>query len=208
MVPTLRRNHPARRTLGNMLAHLYTAGVPVRWDAVFDAARRVDIPGYAFADTRYWLRQVFSNTGNALAPSGALEPSLPASSVQGPEPRAAAGAQSSTADVRTDAIAMLARSLQISADDARSDSGFLELGVDSLALAEAVAALERRWSIAISRRALFEELGTPARLIDHIVSHTPNSAATSEASAAPATSRRSEERRVGKESGSTWRTRG
>jgi amino acid adenylation domain-containing protein/non-ribosomal peptide synthase protein (TIGR01720 family) len=210
MVPTLRRQRPGRDTLAGMLAHLYTAGVPVRWDVVYEKTARTDVPGYPFADTRHWLglapsrhsgRLSAAETGRAQQPDGAL-------SASGGGAKAGAGADSGGADaddgkaanaagapvdVRAETAALLARLLQIAADDTQTDTGFLELGVDSLALTEAVAALERRWSIAIPRRALFEELGTPARLVDHVVANAkpdavrPSGQQAVSAAVAPAT---------------------
>ncbi|MER5772866.1 beta-ketoacyl synthase N-terminal-like domain-containing protein, partial [Streptomyces sp. NPDC002039] len=55
--PALRRERPEVRTLTTMLAHAYTAGLPVDWSAFFAgrSARRVDLPTYAFQNERYWL---------------------------------------------------------------------------------------------------------------------------------------------------------
>lgn len=159
IVPTLRRNQPARRTLGALLAQLFVAGVPLRWDAVFDPALRAEAPGYPFAAERHWLEP---------APSSEASASLVAAQPMAGESADPAVAQA-PADRRQESVALLARSLQLSIEDAQSDQGFLSLGVDSLALAEAVAALERRWSMAIPRRELFETLATPARLIAHVV---------------------------------------
>lgn len=161
-VPSLRRNQPAGRTLGSLLAQLFVGGAPVRWEAVLDPAARIEAPGYPFADSRYWLSLVCAETGGALEVASTKAAATLA-------PVDVEGSQQPPADLRQQAALLLARSLQISADDALSDRGFLELGVDSLALTEAVAALERRWSIAIPRLALFETLATPTRLIDHVV---------------------------------------
>jgi len=168
-VPSLRRNQPAGRTLGNLLAHLFVAGAPVCWDIVFDPAARIEAPGYPFADDRHWLART-------EAPAGSIAPVVAASTATTGASAPRADIPQSPADRRQQAVSLLARLLQISVDDAQSDRGFLELGVDSLALTEAVAALERRWSIAIPRRALFETLGTPGRLIDHVMASAQSAA--------------------------------
>ncbi|TAM76423.1 MAG: amino acid adenylation domain-containing protein [Candidimonas sp.] len=227
-VPSLRRNQPAGRTLGNLLAHLFVGGAAVRWEAVFDPAARIETPGYPFADSRYWLSLAPAEAGSGLemaatraastylapsdhlasaatlapsdhlasaatfapsdhlasaatlAPSDHLAPAATFAPAGAAAP--AAGGGQPLADTRQQAALLLARSLQISAEDALLDRGFLELGVDSLALTEAVAALERRWSIAIPRLALFETLATPARLIDHVVASAQSAAASAAAS--------------------------
>ena len=165
---TLRRNQPARRTLGALLAQLFAAGVPVRWKAVFDSSLRIDAPGYPFAAERHWLEPAPGSDAPA-----ALVAAQPAASDAGP------AAAQAPVDRHRDSVALLARSLQLSLEDAQSDQGFLSLGVDSLALAEAVAALERRWSMAIPRRELFETLATPARLIAHVVAAGQGASASS-----------------------------
>lgn len=161
-VPTLRRNQPAARTLGQMLARLYVAGVPLRWDALSNGAVRVDVPGYPFERHRHWAEPPRAHA-TRYQPEGV--PVLNAAT-----PVAADIAMPQTAqDLAVELSKFLARTLQLSEADSNSDHGFLEMGIDSLALTEAVAALERKWSISIPRRALFETLGTPARLIAHVL---------------------------------------
>lgn len=206
---TLRRNQPARRTLATLLGQLFVAGVPLRWDAVFGSGPRIDVPGYPFADRRHWLAAAaWIDAGAAahalpgLAQATAAPGSRPADSAAGAAvaavaTSAAAAVQAAQAgsqpqapaqpdvDPRQQIAAMLARSLQLSEADAQSDRSFLELGVDSLALTEAVAALERRWSIAIPRRALFETLATPLRLTEHVLQAGAQATGSASSAAAP-----------------------
>src|SRR5690606_29544797 len=138
LVPTLRRNRPASQTLGNVLAHLFVSGVDVRWDKIYAPSERIAAPGYPFADQRHWvpLQQAVAMApseasvavGAALA-SVATETADHASVVQLQSPQ----------EQRQQIAEALARSLQLASADADSDRGFLELGVDSLALTEAVA---------------------------------------------------------------------
>ncbi|HWK72026.1 MAG TPA: aminotransferase class III-fold pyridoxal phosphate-dependent enzyme [Burkholderiaceae bacterium] len=166
IVPTLRRNRPAGQTLGNVLAHLFVAGADIRWDEVYASAKRVSAPGYPFADQRHWipLPQAGATMPTATVPlreergDAVSRPDIATSAVDG-----------APIDHRQQIADVLVRSLQLAPSDAQSERGFLELGVDSLALTEAVATLERRWSIAIPRRALFENLGSPGRLIAYIL---------------------------------------
>ncbi|WP_460369182.1 type I polyketide synthase, partial [Actinocorallia lasiicapitis] len=55
-VPVLRRDRPEPRALLEAVGLLYTRGVRPDWDAVYAgrAARRVDLPTYAFQRQRYW----------------------------------------------------------------------------------------------------------------------------------------------------------
>ncbi|MEO6985473.1 MAG: amino acid adenylation domain-containing protein [Paralcaligenes sp.] len=172
-IASFRRNQPAARTLGNLLAQLFVSGAPVRWEAVFDPAARIEMPGYPFADSRYWLNFSPAEVGSTLG-MAATRAAATLAPVDAAVP--VTGDEQLPADLRRQAVLLLARSLQISVDDALSDRGFLELGVDSLALTEAVATLERRWSIAIPRLALFESLATPVRLIDYVVVNAQSAA--------------------------------
>ncbi|MFF5112045.1 SDR family NAD(P)-dependent oxidoreductase [Streptosporangium sp. NPDC000509] len=54
-VGTLRRDDGGLDRFLLSLATAYTYGVTVDWQAVFDAARRVRLPGYVFQRRRYWL---------------------------------------------------------------------------------------------------------------------------------------------------------
>ncbi|MEU0478947.1 beta-ketoacyl synthase N-terminal-like domain-containing protein, partial [Streptosporangium sp. NPDC006013] len=54
-VGTLRRDDGGFDRFLLSLATAYTHGVTVDWHAVFDAARRVRLPGYVFQRRRYWL---------------------------------------------------------------------------------------------------------------------------------------------------------
>ncbi|RLL68237.1 type I polyketide synthase [Streptomyces sp. Z26] len=62
----LRRERPETESLFAGLGALWTAGVRVDWNAVFDGrgARRVDLPTYPFEHKRYWLK----STGQEDAP--------------------------------------------------------------------------------------------------------------------------------------------
>ncbi|MEB2398035.1 MAG: amino acid adenylation domain-containing protein [Alcaligenaceae bacterium] len=175
LVPTLRRNQPAWRSLGGMLAQLYAAGVPLRWEALYDTAERGETPGYPFEPRRHWIAK--TPVMALAAAEGAAEFSAIGSPTAG-VPATAVAATATDADgaaappavaLADDIAAFLARALQLPAADQRSDRGFLEMGVDSLALTEAVAAMERKWGISIPRRALFEALNTPLRLIEHVL---------------------------------------
>jgi len=57
LVPALRTDRSETDALGEALATLHTAGVPVDWAAYFaggGARRRVDLPTYAFQPERFW----------------------------------------------------------------------------------------------------------------------------------------------------------
>ncbi|GES22930.1 hypothetical protein Aple_058290 [Acrocarpospora pleiomorpha] len=53
--PILRKDRGEEATALTAAARLYVHGTPVRWRSLFPAARRVDLPTYAFQRRRYWL---------------------------------------------------------------------------------------------------------------------------------------------------------
>ncbi|WP_239382269.1 SDR family NAD(P)-dependent oxidoreductase, partial [Frankia sp. CIT1] len=68
---TLRRHEGGWRRLSTSLAHLHVHGISPDWTAVFGpAARRTDLPTYAFQRERHWLA---APTGNDVTAAG-LDP--------------------------------------------------------------------------------------------------------------------------------------
>ncbi|ABD88903.1 type I polyketide synthase [Rhodopseudomonas palustris] len=170
-IPTMRRNRTAADTLALALCRLFAAGIDIRWP--MSGAARVNLPGYPFAGERHWIaspgRPAVAQQAVSAAPASqpAVTPAL------------------SPEEVRAAIAASLRRSLQLDEAALAGDAGFFTLGVDSLALMEAISTLERRWKVAIPRRELFETLTTPRALLERVVSEVearaPETAAASSA---------------------------
>jgi acyl transferase domain-containing protein/NADP-dependent 3-hydroxy acid dehydrogenase YdfG/acyl carrier protein len=56
LVPALRGNRDEVTTVVEAVAALHVTGVSPDWTAVFGGGRRVDLPTYAFAHQRFWLK--------------------------------------------------------------------------------------------------------------------------------------------------------
>src|SRR5690606_732266 len=125
LAPTLRRKQPAMRTLANLLAQLFVAGVPVRWDKVYEGTGRTSVPGYQFARKLFWLCQPDDDTTTLLALSVTAQ-NAAALVDQAAGRHDQDGATSK--DTLTEVINTLARALQLSLRDAGAEVGFLELG--------------------------------------------------------------------------------
>ncbi|MDQ0346689.1 type I polyketide synthase [Ancylobacter vacuolatus] len=176
-IPTLRRNRAAGETLALALCRLFVAGIDVQWPE--SGAPRAHLPPYPFAGERHWVdapsrRPVAPLALHAPAPpSAAVVPALPAPSRE---------------DVRAGIAASLRRSLQLSEAALSGDAGFFTLGVDSLALTEALSTLERRWKVAIPRRELFTTLTTPRALLERVLREVEAKASAPASSCEPALS--------------------
>ncbi|MET8544539.1 type I polyketide synthase, partial [Kitasatospora sp. NPDC004799] len=70
---TLRRDHGGRERFLTALAEAWTAGAPVDWTGLFPAARRVDLPTYAFQRDRYWLEPEAGTDEPSAVPADAVE---------------------------------------------------------------------------------------------------------------------------------------
>ncbi|WP_146167943.1 acyltransferase domain-containing protein, partial [Micromonospora sp. MH33] len=83
-VATQRRGRPEARALLTGLAELFAAGVAVDWAPVFAgaAATRVDLPTYAFAGDRFWLRPAGRTSDVSRAGLGAAGHPLLAAAVR------------------------------------------------------------------------------------------------------------------------------
>ncbi|MEU9482060.1 acyltransferase domain-containing protein, partial [Streptomyces sp. NPDC048191] len=66
LVPALRRDQAEPRTLAMLLAAVHVHGAGVDWRAVYPGGRLVDLPGYAFQRTAYWLQAPASVSGGAV----------------------------------------------------------------------------------------------------------------------------------------------
>ncbi|MFB9547780.1 SDR family NAD(P)-dependent oxidoreductase, partial [Micromonospora sagamiensis] len=83
-VPTQRRDRAEPRALLAGLAELFTAGGTVDWTPIFagTAATRVDLPTYAFAQERYWLRPAGRSSDVSVAGLGAAGHPLLAAAIR------------------------------------------------------------------------------------------------------------------------------
>lgn len=156
-IPTMRRNRAAGETLALALCRLFVAGLDVTWPASGAVAAR--LPPYPFARDRHWVD----------APRRAAVALIPQVSEMPAAATVPAAPALSREDIRAALATSLRRSLQLSEAALAGDAGFFTLGVDSLALAEALSTLERRWKVAIPRRELFTTLTTPRALLERVL---------------------------------------
>jgi hypothetical protein len=140
-----------RRDL-DRLAWMWTRHLPIDWQVLRrGAARRVDLPTYAFERARYWV----PDPAHEVAMAGALV----------------------GADVRTFITAFLQQALDLMADGFDGRRTFRDYGVDSVIGVSLVRALNRRFELDLSGRVLLEHPNIDA-LTRHLETLVPRAAST------------------------------
>ncbi|CAB3765858.1 beta-ketoacyl synthase N-terminal-like domain-containing protein [Paraburkholderia humisilvae] len=116
------------------VAQLWVNGVAMPWQTLWDAsgARPVSLPGYPFARHRYWYDEGRSSVAAPIAGHGHASASGP--------PAPAAPSDDALPPTPSRAIERLlqreiGRHVRLPADAVRVDLGFIELGMNSIALA-------------------------------------------------------------------------
>ncbi|MEW2581626.1 type I polyketide synthase, partial [Streptomyces syringium] len=66
-VPVLRKDRPEELAAMTALARIHVTGTPVSWETVFEGARRVDLPTYAFQRQWFWPAGALSAPGDMRA---------------------------------------------------------------------------------------------------------------------------------------------
>ena len=157
---------PDRRRMLTTLAELWCRGAEVDWAAVHAETpkRRVPLPTYPFQRRRAWL------------PCRLLDQPLPAVSVTVPAtdgtPAIEPETTAESAPAADGTAARLRQALEdlsgIPASDMTAESGFLELGFDSLLLTQAARVIQNTFGVAISFRDLMQTMPTIGALVAHL----------------------------------------
>jgi amino acid adenylation domain-containing protein/non-ribosomal peptide synthase protein (TIGR01720 family) len=167
-LPTLQRNVDDRESFLSSLGQLYAGGAAVDWEALAASAeghgsgRRRSLPFYPFQRRRHWWVAGQGSRQAVTADRG----DRPAASAAAPMETAKATAD--PAAIRAGLRQILGRILQVDPERIPETANLLDLGAGSLILVEGMAAIERRFGIALDRRELFRNLSTVAALADHL----------------------------------------
>jgi amino acid adenylation domain-containing protein len=138
------------------LGQLWSLGAPVAWPQPHGRAR-VTLPGYPFADTRFWFpRSSASPAAPSMVPS-TLEPAvadrLPA--------------------LRAELTRLLAEVCGQNAADIPADAPLIDLGLDSLSATQASLEIDRVFGQRLRFRRLMEDLDTVEKLARHLDATLP-----------------------------------
>ena len=176
----------------NSLGRLWLAGAEVDWSRVDDEKRRlrVALPSYPFDRKRFWpsARRLAGDEKNPPPEARNGKISLPvvappaAAMIAEPNDVSAFHDLNGVAPTpchREDVLERLQTLFSeisgIAAEDLLPHASFLELGLDSLLLTQASAALLKRFGVKVPFRQLLEELSSLEALADHLAASIPQS---------------------------------
>jgi acyl transferase domain-containing protein/glutamate-1-semialdehyde aminotransferase len=167
ILPTLRKRRGDIESMFETLAQLWLHGANITWAAVHDRERRtrVPLPTYPFERERYWIDPL-----PAVSAPAPPEAAAPISVV--PEPTPTATAQSA-ADVEPRLVALFSELSGLREAQLDPTANFFELGLDSLFLTQAAAAIFKTFDVRVTFRELLEELTTVNALAARIAERMP-----------------------------------
>jgi amino acid adenylation domain-containing protein len=149
------------------IGRLWCAGLALEWPLPSDA-RRVNLPTYRFADTRFWFRAHSAATGIAPPIDSAAEPlAVPTRATE--EPPMADRRPTLALELRR----LLADVAGLAPEDLSPSESLVEQGLDSLSLTQATLELERVFGIKLRFRRLMEDLDTVERLVEFLHAELP-----------------------------------
>ncbi len=188
-LPTLRRGARDWHTLLASLTALYVAGCEVDWSG-FDRGyprHRVSLPTYPFERESYWLQNSARPEPCAESTCAAEVSARPARLKTKDEMPEGVRIMMTEASPRMDRAAtdprrketiletlraIVGRLLQTAPETLDAHASFLEMGADSIVLAEAIRVIEDTFLLRISVRQLFEQVTTLDALAAHIEQRT------------------------------------
>lgn len=149
------------------VGRLWCAGLPLEWPLPRDA-RRVNLPTYRFADTRFWFR-ARSAVASIASPNDSVAEPLAAPSRATEDPPMADRRLTLALELRR----LLADVAGLAAEDLSPAESLVEQGLDSLSLTQATLELERVFGIKLRFRRLMEDLDTVERLVEFLHAELP-----------------------------------
>jgi amino acid adenylation domain-containing protein/non-ribosomal peptide synthase protein (TIGR01720 family) len=177
-LPSLKHGHDDWRVLLDSLGALHIAGATVDWLG-FDRdyqRRRVVLPTYPFERRRVWL-ETQDAAGPAVSGTSFTDATNGDQSVMHTESELPAGQGSANGTRKAAILSILrantARLLHVDPAEIDVTLSFLDIGADSLVLADAVRNVEDTFGIHLSLRQIFEEIVNIETLADYIDHHLP-----------------------------------
>ncbi|MHC5064994.1 MAG: aminotransferase class III-fold pyridoxal phosphate-dependent enzyme, partial [Planctomycetota bacterium] len=182
---------PDPEFLLSSLGNLWLAGVNIDWEQLHGeaGAYRIGLPGYAFDRQRHWidapLQSDPQSKASKLAPT-AEHQSIPAEPVQVETPAAPTVPPANRRERILGELQSIISDLSgMTPEEVDPDSTFLELGFDSLFLAQANGTFKTRFGVRLTARQLLEKTPTLRKLSEYLDEELPADAFSEPAAAAP-----------------------
>ena len=172
-LPSLMQGRDDWETMLTSLATLYTHGVEFDGKG-FDRdeqRRRIPLPTYPFQQKRYWIHERDMLMSSQTPPAAVLVPGdAQNTSALAPQslPRPARQQQ-----LQQELVALMASAFQLPPHEIGLDVPFLELGADSIVLANAVRDVGQTYGVKLTIRQFFEDLTNIATLADYLDDQLP-----------------------------------
>jgi microcystin synthetase protein McyG len=150
----------------NSLATLYVQGALINWTAYdndYPRSRLSSLPTYPFQRQRYWMNQ---------------EKSVMPQQTFNKNTQTHKDIQSRKDSILSTVRTLLAELLQIAPSEIDVTMPLLEMGADSLVIAQAIRRIENHFGLTFTIRQIFEELNTPEALASYIEKQLPEVALT------------------------------
>ncbi len=153
--------------LAQALGQAWTLGVAPDWKAyvAHESRRRVALPGYPFARDRHWVDAVAKVTTVADALPDAPITIESASTIT---QTVAASEIAETSDTLPRLVALIEDVSGFEIGTSETDTPWLELGLDSLALTQLALQLQRAFQVKVTFRQIMEQYGSAAQLATHL----------------------------------------
>ncbi|MBK9992034.1 MAG: amino acid adenylation domain-containing protein [Verrucomicrobia bacterium] len=182
LLPSLAANAETARDLQSLLSalgRLWTSGISPDWRNYFqrEQRRRVPLPTYPFERKRFWIEPPAYNQTDNTKPNpvstGNQNPANPepAANSTSTETVPSTGNAANASDLISEIRALFSKLSGIEAPDLTTS--FIELGADSLFLAQFSQAVETRFSIKITFRQLMHDLSSLTALSNYIAQKLP-----------------------------------
>ncbi len=173
-------------TLMDALGRLWLAGVAVDWTAfhAHEPRRRVSLPRYPFATTRFWIAPPASavlppascpTAAVAITPTPTESPASIASASTSPMPTGGGGRR---ATLLAGLLTLLSELSGTPPDRINPTANFIELGFDSLLLTQVSMAIQSRFKGKITFRQLLGDIGSLDAVADYLDRTLPAEAFT------------------------------
>ena len=161
----------AAEQLARALGECWCTGAVPDWDRYYagQSRRRVDLPGYPFHGERYWIEPDAMHAGVQTVAAPTAQSVATGERIMQEEITSTPMTTATSAAPRTQRLAAELRGLFESLSGERigpqqDDAGFVDLGLDSLALTQAALELERRYGVKLKFRRLMEDLDSVSKL--------------------------------------------